>query len=126
MYSEFSFDLDENRIAPSGNKELYVCVYGPDGKPITMPTAGSGTFTTRDEGDKVFTNKVDVNYEQGKRLPVSFDWNLRLVNTRQAIIKWKYIRTDIRSEKVQKHLRRAACLDNLIIIVLELIYFNSN
>jgi len=69
-----SFDLDENRIAPSGNKELYVCVYGPDGKPITMPTAGSGTFTTRDEGDKVFTNKMDINYEQGKRLPVSFDW----------------------------------------------------
>lgn len=69
-----SFDLDENRIAPSGSKELYVCVYGPDGKPITMPTGGSGTFTTRDEGDKVFTNKMDVNYEQGKRLPVSFDW----------------------------------------------------
>lgn len=69
-----SFDLDENRIASSGNKELYVCVYGPDGKPITMPTGGSGTFTTRDEGDKVFTNKMDVNYEQGKRLPVSFDW----------------------------------------------------
>ena len=39
-----------------------------------MPTSGSGTFTTRDEGDKVFTNKMDVNYEQGKRLPVSFDW----------------------------------------------------
>lgn len=69
-----SFDVDENRIAPSGSKELYVCVYGPDGKPITMPTSGSGTFTTREEGDKVFTNKMDVNYEQGKRLPVSFDW----------------------------------------------------
>lgn len=69
-----SFDLDENRIAPSGNKDLYVCVYGPDGKPITMPSNGSGTFTTRDEGDKVFTDKVSVNYEQGKRTPVSFDW----------------------------------------------------
>ena len=69
-----SFDLDENRIAPSGNKELYVCVYGPDGTPITIPGNGSGTFTTRDEGDKVFTSKVSLNYEQGKRTPVSFDW----------------------------------------------------
>jgi peptidoglycan hydrolase CwlO-like protein len=32
-----SFDLDENRIAPSGDKELYVCVTGPDGHPITIP-----------------------------------------------------------------------------------------
>ena len=31
-------------------------------------------FTTREEGEKVFTNKVDVQYEQGKRTPVSFDW----------------------------------------------------
>jgi len=69
-----SFDLDENRIAPSGSKELYVCVTGPDGHPITIPANGSGTFTTREEGDKVFTNKVDVQYEQGKRMPVSFDW----------------------------------------------------
>ena len=69
-----SFDLDENRIAPSGDKELYVCVTGPDGHPITIPANGSGTFTTRDEGEKVYTNKLNVQYEQGKRMPVSFDW----------------------------------------------------
>jgi len=69
-----SFDLDENRIAPSGEKELYVCVTGPDGHPITVPANGSGTFTTREEGEKVFTNKVTVQYEQGKRMPLSFDW----------------------------------------------------
>lgn len=69
-----SFDLDENRIAPSGTKELYVCVTGPDGHPITMPENGSGSFQTREEGEKVFTNKVEIQYEQGKRTPVSFDW----------------------------------------------------
>jgi regulator of replication initiation timing len=68
-----SFDLDENRLSPSGSKELYVCVFGPDGKPITMPS-NSGTFQSREEGEKVFTNKVDVQYESGKRTPVSFDW----------------------------------------------------
>jgi len=68
-----SFDLDENRIAPSGSKDLFVSVTGPDGKPITMPST-SGTFTSRDEGDKTYTSKVSVEYEQGKRTPVSFDW----------------------------------------------------
>ena len=66
----FSFDLDENRIAPSGNKEIYIAVIGPDGKAITKGT----TFTTRDAGEKTYTEKIDVMYEQGKRKPVSFDW----------------------------------------------------
>lgn len=65
-----AFDIDENRIAPSGSKEVYVVVTAPDGTPIT----NGETFTTRDEGDKKFTSKVNVNYEQGKRIPVSFDW----------------------------------------------------
>ena len=68
------FDLDENRISNSGEKELYVCLYGPDGQPISIPAYGSGTFNTREEGQKFFTNKVNVNYEQGKRSAVSFDW----------------------------------------------------
>lgn len=69
-----SFMLDENRIAPSGTKQLYVCVTSPDGHPVTIPANGSGTFQTREEGEKVFTNKVDVQYQQGQRMPVSFDW----------------------------------------------------
>jgi FtsZ-binding cell division protein ZapB len=64
-----SFDLDENRIATSGSKEIYVSITGPDGAPIS-----SGTFDTRTETGKPYTNKVEVNYEQGKRAPVSFDY----------------------------------------------------
>jgi len=65
-----AFDVDENRIAPSGTKEMYVIVTAPDG---TVMSNGE-TFTTREEGDKKFTSKVNVNYEQGKRIPVNFDW----------------------------------------------------
>jgi peptidoglycan hydrolase CwlO-like protein len=65
-----AFDIDENRIAPSGTKEVYVIVTAPDGKVIT----NGESFTTREEGDRKFTSKVTVNYEQGKRIPVSFDW----------------------------------------------------
>ncbi|MDB5191974.1 MAG: hypothetical protein JWQ96_1537 [Segetibacter sp.] len=68
-----SFNLDENRIAPTGNKELYVSVIAPDGRPVTM-SSGSGIFDTREEGSKTYTNKVTVPYEQGKRSNVSFDW----------------------------------------------------
>jgi peptidoglycan hydrolase CwlO-like protein len=64
------FDIDENRIAASGTKEVYVIVTAPDGNVIT----NGETFTTREEGDRKYTSKVTVNYEQGKRIPVSFDW----------------------------------------------------
>ena len=63
------FKLDENRVTPSGTKDLYVVVTGPDGKPITE---GNGSiFDTREEGSKAFTSKVLVNYEQGKAVPVN-------------------------------------------------------
>lgn len=68
-----TFDVDENRISTSGNKELYVIVTSPDGRPVTM-ASGSGTFDTRDQGSKTYTNKVSIPYEQGKKSAVSFDW----------------------------------------------------
>src|SRR5436189_86891 len=39
-----SFDLDENRISTSGPKQLFVCITGPDGKPISIESLGSGSF----------------------------------------------------------------------------------
>jgi predicted nuclease with TOPRIM domain len=69
-----SFDLDENRVAPSGTKELYVAITGPNGSPVTTPDMGSGTFDSREGGSKFYTTRVSVPYEQGKRTPVSFDW----------------------------------------------------
>lgn len=68
-----SFDVN-NRIAQTGQTDVYVCITGPDGKPISVPALGSGTFTTRDEGDKVFTAKVPVEIEAGKTKPVQFAW----------------------------------------------------
>jgi TolA-binding protein len=68
-----SFDLDENLIAESGTKELYIVVTDPAGKLVAEQGLNSGTFTTRKDGEKQFTNKVSVNYEQGARKNVSFD-----------------------------------------------------
>ena len=69
-----SFDLDENRIAESGGKDLYILVTAPDGKPIAVEALGSGEFTTRDGELKTFTQKINVNYAQGQKQRVSFDW----------------------------------------------------
>jgi cell division protein FtsB len=67
------FDV-ANRIAQTGQTDVYVCITGPDGKPISVPALGSGTFTTRDEGDKMFTAKVPVDFEAGKTKSVQFAW----------------------------------------------------
>jgi len=68
-----AFDVN-NRIAQTGQTDVYVCITGPDGKPISVPALGSGTFTSRDEGDKVFTAKVPVDIEAGKTKSVQFAW----------------------------------------------------
>lgn len=61
-----SFDV-ENRVARSGPADLYVIVTAPDGQVISDANLGSGTLTTRTEGDKQFTSKVTSEYEQGTR-----------------------------------------------------------
>lgn len=69
-----AFDLDENRIAQSGEKDLYVSITAPDGTPVAVEALGSGSFSTREGQEKLFTQKVNVNYTQGQRQTVSFDW----------------------------------------------------
>jgi hypothetical protein len=70
-----SFVIDENRIAQSGKKELYVCITAPDGKPVAVEAMGSGIFTTREGEQRTFTQRVEINYTQGQRQTVSFDWS---------------------------------------------------
>lgn len=66
-----SFDVN-NRIAQPGMTDVYVLVIGPDGKPLSADTAGAGTFTTREDGDKSFTAKVPVDIETAKKKNVEF------------------------------------------------------
>ena len=72
-----SFDV-ENRIAKSGPADLYIIVTAPDGKVVE---SGGGSLTTRTDGDKTFTSKVGISYEQGTRknvqLPLRQDDFLR-------------------------------------------------
>ena len=69
-----TFDLDENRVAQSGTKNIYICITAPDGKPIAVEALGSGKFSTREGQEKFYTQKIDVNYTQGQRQTLSIDW----------------------------------------------------
>jgi len=68
-----AFDVD-NRIVATGPTEVYVSITGPDGQPIAVEALGSGKFTTREEGEKLFTTKVPVDFEAGKKKHVEFAW----------------------------------------------------
>lgn len=69
-----TFDLDENRITTTGMKDIYICITGPDGKPVAVPAMGSGSFTTRDGIERPFSKKVPVNYVQGQKQTITVDW----------------------------------------------------
>lgn len=69
-----SFDIDENRITETGPKDIYVCITSPDGNPVTVDALGSGKFVTRDGTEKPFTKKVQINYVQGQKQPVTVEW----------------------------------------------------
>jgi methyl-accepting chemotaxis protein len=61
-----SFDV-ENRVARSGPADLYVIVTAPDGKVISDPAGAGATLNTRNDGDKAYTYKTSIEYEQGTR-----------------------------------------------------------
>jgi TolA-binding protein len=62
----------ENRIATSSMVDLYVIVTNPKGQIIQNEILGSGSMTTRQDGDRNFSAKVPVEYETGTRKNVSF------------------------------------------------------
>lgn len=68
------FDLDENRIAPTGDKEIYVAISAPDGQPLAVEALGSGRFSLEDGTEKLYTAKKTVPYVKGEKQTVSMDW----------------------------------------------------
>lgn len=69
-YFKISFDIDENYVAPSGHKTFMVCVYYPDG---TL-SQSSGSFTNREGTTISYTQKIELEYTQGKKTNTSFEW----------------------------------------------------
>jgi prefoldin subunit 5 len=68
-----SFNLDENRIATSGTKQLFIITKDPAGKVIKEEALASGSINTRQDGQVDFTTKLDIEYKQSEAKFVSFD-----------------------------------------------------
>lgn len=67
-----NFDIDDNKIAQPGPKDLYVVVINPAGEVVSY--TADDVFPKREGGTQPYTSKVTVNYEGGGSMPVSFDW----------------------------------------------------
>ncbi len=70
------FDIDENRIAESGTKQLFLRIVGPDGTILSTTTNGSGKMTTS-KGDQVsfsIMKEISLVKEQPVK-DVVVDWN---------------------------------------------------
>lgn len=63
-----------NRVGEQSTKDIFVVVMDPAGNIISNEALGSGRFVTREEGEKMFTQKSNVNFEAGQVVPVTVEW----------------------------------------------------
>lgn len=70
------FDIDENRIAESGPKEVLLRITGPDGRLLSNAAYGSGVTTTEDGQQLSYTLAKQVSLTTNTPVRnVTVDWN---------------------------------------------------
>jgi len=69
-----SFDLDPNQYAETGEKEIYIAIFKPDGKLGKFKNATPGQLETWANGLIDYSDKVSFNYTQGTKQNITFDW----------------------------------------------------
>jgi outer membrane murein-binding lipoprotein Lpp len=70
-----SFDIDENRIAENGIKDLYLRIMGPNGSLLSNAAYGSGVTSTFDGQTLNYTMAKQVSLTQGQPVSnISLDW----------------------------------------------------
>jgi hypothetical protein len=70
-----TFDIDENRIADDGNKNLYLSITGPDGMLLNSSKYSSGTFTSAKGRSISYSVLKQVYLHQDEPVKdVSVDW----------------------------------------------------
>lgn len=80
-----NFDIDENRIAESGRKEIFLRIAGPDGNVLSNAAYGSGVTTAADGQSLNYTllKQIELIKNQPVR-DVIVDWNQESDYTRGA------------------------------------------
>lgn len=63
-----------NRVGEQSSKDVYVVITDPSGAVVKNETMGSGSFMIRDEGEKPFTQKSNIQFTAGQSIPVTVEW----------------------------------------------------
>lgn len=69
-----SFDLDSNEWAETGEKEIFIAIYKPDGTLGKFKDSSSGELETWSLGKISYSDKIRFNYTKGATKNISFDW----------------------------------------------------
>lgn len=69
-----SFDLDPNEYASSGEQEIFIAIYKPDGTLGKFQDASYGQLETWSSGKVDYSDKVSFNYTKGTKQNITFDW----------------------------------------------------
>lgn len=70
------FDIDENRIAESGTKDLYLRIIGPDGNLLSNAAYGSGITTASDGTSLHYTLQKQISLTKDQSVKdIIIDWN---------------------------------------------------
>lgn len=67
-----TFNLEENKIAQAGKKELFIVVIDPAGKVVY--NAPADAFVRRDGSNQLYTSRLTIDYDPAKKSAVSVDW----------------------------------------------------
>lgn len=69
-----NFDINENVLAESGQKTIFMVIKKPTGETVTFSNKPSGVFFV---GNKkiLYSDRLDFNYESGKEQTLEFVWD---------------------------------------------------
>jgi len=71
-----TFDIDENRIAEDGVKEVFIRIVGPNGRLLSNAAYGSGATDTYDGQTLEYTLAKQISLKQGEPLSdITVDWH---------------------------------------------------
>ncbi|APD06798.1 hypothetical protein UJ101_01279 [Flavobacteriaceae bacterium UJ101] len=69
-----SFDIDKNEVTPFGPKDLYICLYKPNGHLAKFNESENGSITSRTGEEIYYSDQLAFNYNSRDKIPVAFDW----------------------------------------------------
>ncbi len=69
-----SFDINENNVTPFGPKDLYVCLYKPDGHLAKFNNNSNESIQSRTGKEVYYSDHLAFDYSSHSKIPIAFDW----------------------------------------------------